>query len=87
MRASAVRAWADAWRERVADSAPARAPAVAESPAPLPPAVRHQGFPDGVEPSGKAYQQVDSASVSRAAVRRASAPGRCPTGSGRTLAE
>ncbi|MCW8096520.1 hypothetical protein [Streptomyces tauricus] len=90
MRASATRAWADARRERVSDSDPAHAPvvtAVTEPLAPPPPAVRHQGFPDGVELSERDHHQGDPASASRAAVRRASAPCQGLAGPGRTLAE
>ncbi|MFH8467941.1 phosphotransferase [Streptomyces sp. NPDC017991] len=86
VRASVARAWAEAWRERVPDSDPARAPAVAEPLAPLAPAVRHPEFLDGVEPSERAYHQGDPASASREAVRRATVPDPRLAGPGRTMA-
>ncbi|WP_247706955.1 aminoglycoside phosphotransferase family protein [Streptomyces liliiviolaceus] len=86
VRANTARVWAGAWRERVPDSDPARALALAEPLAPLASALRYQEFLDGVEPSERAYHQGDPASAIREAVRRAAAPDPCLAGPGRTLA-
>ncbi|PSM40732.1 hypothetical protein C6Y14_24945 [Streptomyces dioscori] len=86
MRFGGARLWADAWRERVPDSDPARAPGVAEPLTPLTSAVRHQEFPDGVEPPEKACHQGGPVSASREAVHGAAAPDPCLAGPGRTRA-
>ncbi|WP_328498293.1 aminoglycoside phosphotransferase family protein [Streptomyces sp. NBC_00414] len=86
VRASAARAWADAWREQVPGSDPVRALAVAEPLAPLAFAVRYQEFLDGVEPSERVYHQGDPAAAIREAVRRATAPDPSLAGPGRTVA-
>jgi RimJ/RimL family protein N-acetyltransferase len=74
VRATAARAWIEAWQAHVPGSDPARALAVAEPLAPLAYAVRYQEFLDGIEPSEQIYHWGDPASVIRDAVRRAAAP-------------
>ncbi|WP_240436412.1 aminoglycoside phosphotransferase family protein [Streptomyces sporangiiformans] len=74
VRATAARAWVDAWQAHVPGSDPARALAVAEPLAPLANAVRYQEFLDGIEPSERIYHSGDPASAIRDAVRCAMPP-------------
>lgn len=74
VRATAVRAWADAWAAHAPGSAPARALAVAEPLAHLMSAVRYQEFLDGIETSERPYHEGDPAAEIRRAVHRAEQP-------------
>lgn len=73
-RATAARAWADAWKTRVPASDPARALVVAEPLAHLAYAVRYQEFLDGIEPSERVYHEGDPVDSIRAAIRSARNP-------------
>ncbi|BBC29558.1 hypothetical protein SGFS_008520 [Streptomyces graminofaciens] len=75
VRATAVRAWVDAWKAHVPASDPARALASAEPLAHLAYAVRYQEFLDGIEASERPYHEGDPVAVIRAALRRAGSPG------------
>ncbi|WP_338145659.1 aminoglycoside phosphotransferase family protein [Streptomyces scabichelini] len=74
VRATAARAWTDAWKAHAPGSDPARALTVAEPLAHLAYAVRYQEFLDGIEPSERIYHSGDPASEIREAVRCATTP-------------
>ncbi|WP_228121157.1 aminoglycoside phosphotransferase family protein [Streptomyces fagopyri] len=73
-RATAARAWSDAWKTRVPASDPARALVLAEPLAQLTYAVRYQEFLDGIEPSERVYHEGDPVDAIRAALRSAREP-------------
>lgn len=73
-RATAARAWSDAWKARVPASEPARALVLAEPLAQLTYAVRYQEFLDGIEPSERVYHEGDPVDAIRAALRSARHP-------------
>ncbi|MGW0826589.1 GNAT family N-acetyltransferase [Streptomyces sp. NPDC002845] len=75
VRATAVDAWADAWRTHAPSSDPVRALALAEPLAHLAYAVRYQDFLDGIETSERPYHEGDPATEIRKAVRCAGDPG------------
>ncbi|MFD8417800.1 aminoglycoside phosphotransferase family protein [Streptomyces sp. NPDC059466] len=74
LRATAARAWTDAWKARLPASDPARALALAEPLGQLTYAVRYQEFLDGIEPSERIYHEGDPADAIRAALRCARNP-------------
>ncbi|MFD1663644.1 phosphotransferase family protein [Streptomyces caeni] len=74
IRATAARAWADAWRVQAPGSDPQRALALAEPLAPLMYAVRYQEFLDGIEPSERPYHEGDPEAEIRSALRRVRRP-------------
>ncbi|MED7824973.1 aminoglycoside phosphotransferase family protein [Streptomyces chiangmaiensis] len=69
VRATAARAWAEAWIAHVPESDPVRALRLAEPLAELINAVRYQEFLDGIEPSERPYHEGDPAAAIRKAVR------------------
>jgi hypothetical protein len=70
-RATAARAWIDAWATCIPGCDPARALSVAGPLAHLTYAVRYQEFLDGIEPSERIYHLGDPAAAIRAALRTA----------------
>ncbi|MFF3906182.1 aminoglycoside phosphotransferase family protein [Streptomyces sp. NPDC001848] len=75
LRATAARAWAEAWAAQAPGSDPVRALALAEPLAHLLYAVRYQEFLDGIEASERPYHDGDPAAVIRSALRCAERPG------------
>lgn len=74
VRATAARAWVDAWKTCRPASDPARALVLAEPLAQLAYAVRYQEFLDGIETSERVYHEGDPVDAIRAALRSARSP-------------
>lgn len=74
VRATAARAWVDAWKACRPASDPARALVLAEPLAQLAYAVRYQEFLDGIETSERVYHEGDPVDAIRAALRSARSP-------------
>jgi Ser/Thr protein kinase RdoA (MazF antagonist) len=74
VRATAARAWADAWAAQAPGSDPVRALTLAEPLAHLLYAVRYQEFLDGIEASERPYHEGDPVTAIRSALRCAQRP-------------